>query len=544
MTSQSSLEILHEVLDISQLLVREKKIEKQLNIIAERVQNLVTAKSVVIYLLNKTNRTLGPVICRGELSPEKGSQLPVVQLEQWHKSNTPNVVAYCASSGNIIYLRDIYSYSGYNLEDFYDLDRRTNAKTKSLIALPLTNQDGISVGVMLFLNREVDAEESSLPMALTELLKGFAALAATSIANSRYQSEKDNLFQQQLELTDSLMNENKELKDRLYQTLNVDEIIGRGKAITQIFALIEKVSSTTVTIFLNGETGTGKELIASTIHQNSPVNTGQFVAQNCAAFPPDLLESEMFGYKKGAFSGAVADKKGLILSAHNGTLFLDEIGELPLPLQAKLLRVLQEGEIRPVGSTETIKINVRVIAATNRDLAQMVQEGTFREDLYYRLNVFPITLPPLRERKDDIPVLVNYFVHKFSKQYNVEIEQITSEVMAFFQDYDFPGNVRELMNIIERAVILASQSKCINEYCLPAELKSHGKAAGLTPSIENGFEYLKDAVAKFESEYIRQCLGKNAGNQTHTARQLGLSRRTLVEKLGKYNLRRMDTNPY
>ncbi len=333
----------------------------------------------------------------------------------------------------------------------------------------------------------------------------------------------------------------KELKGRIFKSLQIDQIIGRSHAMEQVFSLIEKVSSSTATVFLSGETGTGKELFAATIHHNSPVKKGKFIAQNCAAFPPDLLESEMFGYHKGAFSGATNNKKGLVEEAHNGTLFLDEIGEMPISLQSKLLRVLQEGEVRPLGSNKTIKVQVRIIAATNRALLEMVKEGTFREDLYYRLNVFPIKLPALRERATDIPALTHYFIDKYTKQYGKDIKRLEPKVMDFLQSYPFPGNVRELQNILERAVILVGEGTVLSFDCLPQELreKPEIELAGADTNMHN--QSLKEVVGKFEANLLRQKLQNNQGNQTLTAKQLGLSRRTLVEKLSRYNLRRLDS---
>ena len=380
---------------------------------------------------------------------------------------------------------------------------------------------------------------------MENLVRGFAALAAISIANSRLLADNKKLLEKQEKMNASLIVENKELKGRLFKTLTLDQVIGRGEAMKQVFSLIEKIASSTATVFLNGETGTGKELIAATIHQNSPVKSGQFIAQNCAAFPSELLESEMFGYRKGAFSGATANKKGLFEVAHKGTLFLDEIGEMPLELQSKLLRALQEGEIRPVGGIETIKVDVRIIAATNRSLLDMVREGTFREDLYYRLNVFPIELPPLRERREDLPDLISYFVSKYAEQYNKEIISLDPQVMDMLNHYEFPGNVRELQNILERAVILAGTGNVLTKDCLPIDMLKPVNGRGSEASDVSRYQgLLRDRVAEFEAEMIKEVLNQSHGNQTVTAEKLGVSRRTLVEKLSRYNLRRSDIQHY
>ena len=250
------------------------------------------------------------------------------------------------------------------------------------------------------------------------------------------------------------------------EILGEGEIIGKSKAIKEVMELARKVAPEDTTVLLQGETGTGKELVARAIHKLSPRKNGPYVVVNCAAIPENLLESELFGHRKGAFTGALKDKKGRIEIADGGTLFLDEIGSLSLPLQAKLLRFLETKEIQPLGSEDTFRVDVRVIAATNQDLRKRVEEGNFREDLFYRLNVFPIYIPPLRERKEDIPLLANYFLQLYSKKMNKKIEKIDDGAMELLLKYSWPGNVRELENVIERAVVLAD-SPIVSKEFLP-----------------------------------------------------------------------------
>src|SRR4029077_13509020 len=244
------------------------------------------------------------------------------------------------------------------------------------------------------------------------------------------------------------------LEEELNTEARFEEIIGESVGLKRVLKLVETVSTTDVTVLILGETGTGKEVIARAIHQLSPRNDHVMVKLNCAAIPAGLLESELFGHERGAFTGAVDRKIGRLELAHEGTLFLDEIGDLPLELQPKILRALQEREFERLGSSRTIPVNVRLVAATNRDLAKMVVDKEFRSDLYYRLKVFPITLPPLRERREDIPLLVNYFVDKHSRRLDRKIETIPSETMRVFTRWDWPGNIREWENFIERAVSL------------------------------------------------------------------------------------------
>jgi len=264
-------------------------------------------------------------------------------------------------------------------------------------------------------------------------------------------------------LKSKLQEENIYLQEEIKTEHNFDDIISRNKDLTNILRKVEQVASTTASVLILGETGTGKELIARAIHNISGRRDRTLVKVNCAALPANLIESELFGHEKGAFTGALARKIGRFELADNGTIFLDEIGDLPLDLQSKLLRVLQEGEFERLGNPATIMVDVRVIAATNRDLEEEIKKNTFRQDLYYRLNVFPIKIPPLRERKDDIPLLVKYFTKKYSDLQHKKIETIPSKIMENLQDYDWPGNIRELENIIERAVILSDDTLRLDE---------------------------------------------------------------------------------
>jgi transcriptional regulator with GAF, ATPase, and Fis domain len=279
----------------------------------------------------------------------------------------------------------------------------------------------------------------------------FANQSAIAIKNAQ-------LFSQVEQLKDKLQAENIYLQEEIKLEHNFEEIIGRSNALKKVLHQVEQVASTDATVLILGETGTGKELIARAIHNLSPRKDRALVKVNCAALPASLIESELFGHEKGAFTGAVSQRSGRFELADGGTIFLDEIGDLPLELQAKLLRVLQEGAFERLGGSRTIRVNVRVIAATNRDLEKAVQAGEFRMDLYYRLNVFPLSLPPLRERKKDIPLLVKHFVQKYSAKLGKKIETTPQKGMEALQAYSWPGNVRELENVIERAVILTRGS--------------------------------------------------------------------------------------
>lgn len=314
------------------------------------------------------------------------------------------------------------------------------------------------------------------------------------------------------------------LEEQVGKKYGFESIIGASNSITAAINLAKKVAATDATVLLLGETGTGKEVFAQAIHNSGTRARKSFLALNCSAFTKDLLESEIFGHKAGAFTGAIKDKKGLIEEANDGTLFLDEIGDMPADLQSKLLRVLETSEFIKVGDTKTIKVNVRFIAATNKNLAQEVREGKFREDLFYRLNVFTIELPPLRERLNDIPQLLNHFTSIFSAKTNKKIKGITKEAEETLKHAYWKGNIRELKNVIERAVIL-EESEHITKDSLPLDLQS--------PAINAGNIYELTAI---EKQHIQKVLQHTNGNKTETARLLNIGLTTLYRKIDEYGI--------
>ncbi|OGB94796.1 MAG: hypothetical protein A2Z31_09790 [candidate division NC10 bacterium RBG_16_65_8] len=327
----------------------------------------------------------------------------------------------------------------------------------------------------------------------------------------------------------SLRHEVSSLRQELRTRYRFENLIGKSRPMQEIFGLIEQVAGSRSTVMIYGKSGTGKELVAKAVHYNSPRSAKSFVAVNCAAIPADLLESELFGHEKGAFTGAIATKVGKFELATGGTLFLDEIGHMRLDLQAKILRALQEREIERVGGTRTIKIDVRVLAATNRDLKKAIEEGTFREDLYYRLNVVPITLPDLKDRQEDIPFLANHFVQKFAQESNSAAREISKEAMVILMSHTWPGNVRELENVIERAVTLG-RGPSVQPGDLPPQL------AGGTNPLERAVA--KDATLEdLEKDYIAMILRRTKGHQIRASSILGIDRRTLYRKIRRYNLK-------
>jgi len=316
-------------------------------------------------------------------------------------------------------------------------------------------------------------------------------------------------------------------------------MIGTSQKTMEIFDVIKRVAQTTTTVMITGETGTGKELVADAIHYNSPRKNNPLIKINCAAIAETLMESELFGYEKGAYTGAAVTKQGKFELAHKGTLFLDEVAEIPREMQVKLLRVIQEQEFERVGGLRTIKVDVRIIAATNQNLLRQVQAGNFREDLFYRLNVFPIEIPPLRERKEDILPLVDYFMDKFSKKLDLVVK-MDSEVNEMLLHYEWPGNVRELENLIERMMLLA-KNNLITSGEVPIEFKDAIDKI-ITAPAEDGKkpfkEYMRDHVENVERQMIIKCLEESGDNVTNAAKKMGVSRKGLQLKMIKYNLRK------
>lgn len=330
-----------------------------------------------------------------------------------------------------------------------------------------------------------------------------------------------------------LQSENQTLKRQLRTHYCFDNIVGNSAPMQAVFRLIEKVAETDSTVLLLGESGTGKELIARAMHYNSGRSESPLVTVNCAAIPEDLLESELFGHVKGAFTGATTNHRGKFCAADGGTIFLDEIGDMSPKLQVKLLRVLQERCFEAVGSTETQHVNVRVIAATNKDLEKAVAEKQFREDLYYRLNVIPVLLPPLRERSNDVALLLNHFLQHYNAENTRTVTSFSQEALDCLEQYNWPGNVRELLNVVERLVILKGEG-VITVDDLPSQVVSRS-AKFKAPQVaipDSGFS-LKAAVMDFENHLIRQALQKSGGNKNKAAGLLQLNRTTLVEKIKK-----------
>jgi two-component system response regulator AtoC len=357
-------------------------------------------------------------------------------------------------------------------------------------------------------------------------------LGAYDYISKPFKADEIIITLKKAEERERLKSENIRLKKAFQEDYDFRNIIASSPQMLDIFKLIEKVANYNTTVLITGKSGTGKELIAKAIHYNGSRKDKPFIAINCGAIPETLLESELFGHVKGAFTDAVRSKSGLFEEADGGTIFLDEIGELPKELQVKLLRVLQEGELRKVGDSKSRKIDVRVIAATARDLSVEIKKGNFREDLFYRLNVVPVTIPPLRERQGDIPLLVNHFTVIYAKKFGRPIKGVDDEAMKYLISYQWPGNVRELENVIERAIILADDDMIKSEN-LP--FIKEPSAISRQPSANTGLS-IKRAEEAIEKELITKALEMTQGNKTKAAELLEISHRALLYKIKGYGL--------
>jgi len=328
--------------------------------------------------------------------------------------------------------------------------------------------------------------------------------------------------------------ENLYLKQALDERASMGELIGKNDKIRKIYDIIEHIAGSDSTVLITGESGTGKEIVAETIHKKSRRANKPYIIVNCAAIPENLLESEMFGHERGSFTGALDRHLGKFELASGGTIFLDEIGEMPLAMQVKLLRAVQEGAIERVGGEKSIPVDIRIIAATNIDLKKAIQDKKFREDLYYRINVIPINIPPLRDRSEDIPLFINYFLAKYNKELNKNIKYMTGEALKVFQEYSWPGNIRELENLIERIVTL-SKDDHIDTAHLPKDIVHSNAGSNGAFSLEEGS--LMKAVRNFEKNIVIEALRYCNGNQTSTAKTLGIHRTTLISKLEAYGIK-------
>ena len=403
----------------------------------------------------------------------------------------------------------------------HTLNLQQNFKTRSMICMPL-NTAKERIGVLYALNKN----EGTFTEHEKRLLEVLAGPIAISIENA-------SLYGELKRHADHLESENVRLKAEVQNRFNLQGIIGSCPSMEKVFNLVEKVIDNTTSVLIQGETGTGKEMIARVIHYSGPLRDAPFVAENCGALSENLLESELFGHVKGAFTGAISDKKGLFEMAEGGTVFLDEIADMPPAMQIKLLRVLQEGQVRPVGGSQIIRVNFRLIASSNRDLYQEVSKGRFRDDLFYRIQVFPILLPPLKDRREDIPLLVSHFLDKCARKFDMPVGRMKPMAMEMLCRFDWPGNIRELENEIERSVCLAGPEQDIGIDSLSEKITMVSNEDALEPLSD---ATLQQTVERLEKKMIIDALRKSGGNRSQASRTLGVTRQGLLNKIGRYKI--------
>jgi len=435
-------------------------------------------------------------------------------------SDDKGVAGWVRENGCAVVINDVTRDRRF----FSDMDAKGHFKTRSMICVPLQTRKGF-LGVLYALNK-LNGEFTEREKKILEILSGTIAV---SLENAQLYGElQDHLH--------TLEREKRLLLSQARAGSGFNAIIGSSPPMRRMFELIGKVIDTPTTVLIQGETGTGKELIAKVIHYNGPLKDRPFVAENCGALPEQLLESELFGHVRGAFTGAVTTKKGLFEIADGGTIFLDEIGEMSPHMQVKLLRVLQDGRFRPVGGNQPRQVNVRIIASTNRDLTDQIRKGAFREDLYYRINVFQITPPPLRERKGDILFLANHFLRRFATRSGRPAPVISPRALDMLMRFDWPGNVRELENEMERALAMAGEGKVIRREFLSDRIRGMPQQGWIDGDADASALTLRDSIQRMEAQIIRRALAATGGNRSQAAKSLGISRQGLLNKVAAYDI--------
>jgi len=436
------------------------------------------------------------------------------------------------------FLEIMLTREGYKVTCAGDAGKALSRCKKERFDLIITDLKMPKVDGIQFLKEVKDISPETMVILITAYASGETALTAMKEGVYDYIEKGFDIEDLKRIIRDALEKKGIKREDARFikgmeDAVCFGEMVGKSKEMLKVYSIVKKVAATPANILILGESGTGKELVARAIHENSPRRNMPFVVINCGGVPESLLESEFFGHMKGSFSGARSNKPGLFEVARGGTIFLDEIAELPPVLQVKLLRVVQEKTFRRVGGVEDIKVDVRIISATNQDLEKKVEEDTFREDLYWRLNVIPIHIPPLRERRNDIPILTTHFIEKYSREFGKEIKTISAYAMELLMDYPFPGNIRELENIIERSVALETSNIILPENLVLARNVPSGEVPAVNFEIPETGINLNDEVAKFEKQLIEKALQKTRGSKTKAAELLHVSFDSLSYRLKK-----------
>jgi len=487
------------------LMSGETNVNSLLELLVREAPSVMNAERATIFLADYRTGELYSHVAVG-LKPEE-IRIP------WGTG----IAGWVFTHGESLSIADPYNDSRFNK----DVDPRTGFKTKNLLCVPLRSPGGTVTGVFQVLNKRAGAFIHTDQ----EILEILASQAARSISQAME-------WERLRERASLLKQENLELKRRIENEDPLDRIVGNTVAIRELRALIRKVAPTDATVLIHGESGTGKELVANAIHQLSSRSREPFVCLNCSAIPSELVESELFGHKRGAFTGAVADYQGMFRAAHKGTLFLDEIEATSPAMQVKLLRALQDGEVKPVGDLVRERVDVRLITATNQNLYEVTRLGLFREDLFYRINVFPVAIPPLRERTDDIPHLIRHFLGVLATRTGKVVQGIDADALELMVHYSWPGNVRELENEIERAHILTAEGSNISVNGLSSRISRLWEAEKIERTAREA-KTLKEAVEELEAFMIREALEACNNNRSLAAKRLGLSRQGLLNKISK-----------
>lgn len=533
-------------LDLSKNILRMHDFDETILDIARKSTQMLDAERVSLFLINESGSAMDTFVCVRRNDNDE------VVKDPWIHISVPKgrgIVWRSIRDGHPIVVTDVRAHP-----DFYaEADLQTGYNTRNLLCVPLFYEPGKPIGVLELLNKmegEFNSEDA-------ELATVFAALAAPIVRLAQVYQELET-SRAQLEMANRLLEAQLQANAAEIQKLRLQleiqkeqgqrptqyyRLIGQSPPMLKVYELIEHVKDTDVPVLITGESGTGKELVARSIHEASNRKNHRFIAVNCAAIPETLMERELFGAERGAFTGAASTTRGLFEAADGGTLFLDEIGEMPMSMQAKLLRVIEDREVRRLGSIINQHVNVRILAASNKDLLESVHAGRFREDLYYRLNVFQINLPPLRERKEDIPLLIDYFLRQLVEEFNLPEVYVDPDVIRIMMDFDWPGNVRQLENEIRRSVILGKGR--ITPSILSMEIVRVIQGTSFAESMRPEFfiplrkdeDYLIENV---EKNLLIRALQRMQGNKAQTARILGISRRTLYDKMERYNIRVED----
>ncbi|PTO51208.1 sigma-54-dependent Fis family transcriptional regulator [Vibrio splendidus] len=539
MRSANHSELSNALLAISQSLADRSQLAQTLDAVLTAARQMTFAKHGIIYVLDQTGQALIPSTAHHHEKVIASHPWEPLQLDTVSEADPFN---FAVRNGEVVLINELYTYNGYDCEGIYQTEQTLGLKSNNLLAWPLIDDEGKTIGLLVLLDLSVIDNET----ALTE----FCRMAASNIRHAIWLEQYGQVIKSLSADNQALVRENTQLKKRTKKTYQGP--IAESEEMVNVLSRLDKVLSLPVDVLLRGETGAGKEVIAKYIHENSNRSDQALIVQNCAAIPEQLLESELFGHRKGSFTGADKDKVGLFEAANGGTLFLDEIGDMPMLLQAKLLRVLQERKVRPVGASREIEVDVRVIAATHCNLMQQIKDGGFRADLFYRLNVFPITLPPLRSRQADIIPLAEHFVQHTTTMLGLpQSPGLSANVRNQLLAYTYPGNVRELKNIIERSVLL-SDFETITQIefgeQIPEEVEHYQVLAPVTSAVHPTFEPeplgdddvavvgLKEVVSQYERTVIIDCLNSCNWHTKRAAEQLSLPLSTLNHKMKKYDI--------